>query len=100
MVPFVNAGLKLPLLKTRLPRVATDEVIEAARLTVMGYDCVVVPFCAVTTVVIVLLPTFKGTLAEAEPEVTAVPFTFTVAVVLLVVGVTVMLLMLFATFAV
>src|ERR1700730_2848833 len=100
MVPLVNTGLKLPLLKARLARVATDEVIGAARLTVKVYDCVVVPFCAVTTVVIVLLPTFKGRLAEAVPEVTAVPFTFTVAVVLLVVGVTVMLIRLFGTLTV
>ena len=40
---------------------------------------VVVPFAAVTTTVIVLLPTFKLIAPDAEPEVTAVPFTVTVA---------------------
>ena len=46
-----------------------------------------VPFCAVTTVVIVLLPPSKGRLADAVPEVTAVPLTVTVAVGSVVVGV-------------
>ena len=49
----------------------------------------VTPSCAVTTVVIVLGPVFKDIAPDAEPEVTAVPFTVIVAVASLVVGVTV-----------
>ena len=40
-------------------------------------------------VVIVLAPMANGILADAVPEATVVPFTFTVAVASLVVGVTV-----------
>lgn len=50
---------------------------------------VVVPSCAVTTVVIVLAPTFKLMLPLATPVATAVPFTVTVALAWFTVGVTV-----------
>ena len=50
---------------------------------------VVVPSCAVTTVVMVFAPTFKLILPLALPEVTAVPLTVTVALAWLTVGVTV-----------
>ena len=49
----------------------------------------VVPSPAVTTVVIVFAPTVKGIFAEADPDVTAVPFTVMVEVGSLAVGVTV-----------
>ena len=39
--------------------------------------------------VMAFAPTAKAILPDAEPDVTATPFTFTVAVALLVVGVTV-----------
>ena len=50
---------------------------------------VVVPSCAVTTIVIILLPTIKGMAADGVPEGTTTPLTLTVAVASLVVGVTV-----------
>ena len=52
------------------------------------------------TVVMVLLPTTNGIDAEAVPEVTGVPFTFMVAVALLLVGVMVTELTVLATVAV
>ncbi len=56
-----------------------------------------VPSCAVTVTVIKLMPKVKGMLAEAAPDVTDTPFTFTVAWLSLVVGVIVMLLTLLAS---
>ena len=50
---------------------------------------VVVPSCAVTTMVTVLLPTLSEIDPEAEPEVTAVPLTVIVAFAWVRVGVTV-----------
>ena len=49
----------------------------------------VTPSGAVTTVLITFGPTTSGNAADAAPEATIFPFTFTVAPVLLVVGVTV-----------
>ena len=97
MVPAENAGVKVPLLITKLLRLALD---DAALVTVTVYVCVVMPFCAVTTVVMVLLPTFKGIADDALPLVTTVPLIVTVAVASLTVGVSIMLFMLFATEAV
>jgi hypothetical protein len=85
-VPVVNAGLKVPLLGTRLVRV---ETAEGARVTVTVYVDVVVPFCAVTTVVSAFDPTTSGSEALAAPETTVTPFTFTVAVLSVTVGVSV-----------
>jgi hypothetical protein len=53
------------------------------------YVDVVVPFCAVTTVVSVLDPATSGRDALAAPEATVTPFTFTVAVLSVTVGVSV-----------
>jgi len=50
---------------------------------------VVLPSCAVTTVVMVLGPMAKAMLPDALPDTTATPFTFTVAPASAVVGVTV-----------
>jgi hypothetical protein len=47
------------------------------------------PFCAVTTTLIVFVPTESATAPEGDPEVTAAPSTVTVARELHVVGVTV-----------
>jgi len=47
------------------------------------------PSCAVTIVVIVFGPPTRAMLPDAVPELTATPFTVTVAVASLVVGVTV-----------
>ena len=73
---------------------------DFALVTVRVYVLVVVPSEAVTTVVMVLGPTTKGRLADADPDVILVPFTFTVAAASLVVGVTVTDVMVVATFAV
>ncbi len=88
MVPLAKAGLSVPELIARFDNVATA---DGALVTVMVYVSVVLPSPAVTTVVIVFGPTAKGIAPEGVPEVTAMPLTFTVAVVSLVVGVTVML---------
>ena len=61
---------------------------------------VVVPSCAVTTTVIMLLPTFSEIEPEAEPEVTAVPLTVIVALAWVRVGVTVIEVVALATEAV
>ena len=50
--------------------------------------------------VIVFAPTDKGMAADADPEVTVVPFTFTVAVGSTVVGVTVTDVVALVTFTV
>lgn len=60
-----------------------------ALVTVTVYVLVEVPFCAVTTVVMTLLPTFKLIAPLAVPEATAVPFTVIVAFAWVRVGVTV-----------
>ena len=60
----------------------------------------VVPSDPVTTTLILFTPTTSGKLADAVPEATAVPFTFTVAAASLVVGVTVIVVTVFATLAV
>ena len=49
----------------------------------------VVPSCPVTIMVIAFWPTLRGIDCDAVPDVTVVPFTFTVAVASIVVGVTV-----------
>ena len=89
--------MRVPVLKTRLDRSA---FAEPALMTVTVYVLVVVPFCAVTTVVITLLPTERFIDPEAVPLVTEVPFTVTVAVASATVGVTVMEVILLATDAV
>ena len=85
-MPRANAGLKVLLLGTRLVRV---ETAEGARVTTTVYVDVVVPFCAVTTVVSVLDPTTSGSDVLAAPEATVTPLTFTVAVLSATVGVSV-----------
>ena len=55
----------------------------------MVYVFVVIPSCAVTTVVMVLGPKFKLIGADAVPDETTEPFTFIVAVGSATVGVTV-----------
>ena len=87
----------MPMPGCRNERFAFD---DAALVTVSVYVFVVEPSCAVTTVVMVFGPTTKGILADAVPEATAVPFTVTVAVSSLVVGVRVIEVMALLTFAV
>jgi len=75
-------------------------IFDAARVTVTLYVFVFVPFCAVTTVVMVFEPTFNAMAPDAVPEFTAIPFTVTVEVATLVFGVTVIDVMVLATDAV
>jgi hypothetical protein len=96
-VPVVKAGLRVPLLSARLARV---ETAEGGRVTVTVYVDVVVPSCAVTTVVSVLDPGTSGSDALAAPEATVTPFTFTVAVLSVTVGVSVSEAVALVTFAV
>ena len=74
--------------------VGAATTVELAALTlalvaVMLYVFVVTPSCAVTTTVIMLLPTLRGIELDAEPELTATPFTVIVAPAYVAVGVTV-----------
>ena len=78
----------------------TVGVPEAALVMVVVYVWVVMPSCAVTTVVITFEPTFREMGAEAAPLVTEVALTVMVAAASVAVGVTVMLLVTLATDAV
>ena len=84
MVADANAGLSVPVLSARLARFAFVE----SRVTVKVYVFVVVPSCAVTTMLIVFGPTTRGRLGEAVPDAIDVPFTVTVAFASLVLGFT------------
>ena len=87
MVPLANAGFSVPVLSCRLARLA---LFDAARVTVIVSAFVVTPSPAVTNTIMVLGPTDKGMLADADPEGVILPLTVTLAVESLVVGVTVM----------
>ena len=97
-----NSGPAIVLMQT-LPKSAMPEVVvriavpAVALVTSVVYVLVVVPSCAVTTVVITLEPTLRGILPEATPLATVVPFTVMVALASAAVGVTVMSVMPFAT---
>ena len=69
----------------RFARAALDDSL----VTTTVYALIVLPSWAVTIVVMVFGPVTNGMLADAEPLVTAVPFTFIVAVASLAVGVNV-----------
>ena len=87
----------LPAVVDKAERVAS---VEAALVTFTVYVLVVLPSCAVTTISIGLLPTVNVIAPEAEPLVTVTLFTVTVAFAWFTVGVTVMLVVAFATLAV
>ena len=63
---------------------ASVALVDGALVTVMVYVSVVTPSCAVTTVVMVLAPTFNGKAGDATPEATAFPLIVTVATELFV----------------
>jgi hypothetical protein len=86
MVPGANTSVSVPELIVRLDKLASVES-AAALVMVMVYVFVVVPSCAVTTVVIILLPTLNTTFLDV-PLIVGVPFTVIVALALLAVGVT------------
>ena len=68
----------------------SEALADPARVTIIEYVLVVVPFWAVTTVLIVVaVPTAKVIAPDAAPDDTATPFTFMVAVGSAAVGVTV-----------
>ena len=83
---LAKAGDKLPLLTESPARFA---LFDEALVTVTVYVFTVTPSCAVDTILIALPPIANGIAADAEPDTTAIPFTFTVAFASLVVGVTV-----------
>ena len=78
-----KTGVRAPLLIAILARFAFD---ESARVMVTVY-VLCVPSCAKTTAWMAFVPVFRVIAAEAVPEETATPFTFTVARELLVTGV-------------
>ena len=86
MVAPAKAGLSVPVLKVNPAKAAL--VDKAVLLTVKVY-VLVVPSCAVTTVLTVLLPGLMVIAPDALPLDTAVPFTVTLAVASARVGVTV-----------
>jgi hypothetical protein len=76
--PLVNA-----------PPLQLHAMLGPTLVTVTVYVDVVVPSCAVTTVVSMLDPTTSGSAALAAPDATVTPLTFTVAVLSVTVGVSV-----------
>lgn len=84
---LANVGDNVPLESAKLDKSA---FADAARVTVTVYVFVVEPSCAVTTVVMVLVPTVNAIAPLALPEVTAEPLTVMVALAWFRVGVSVM----------
>lgn len=74
--PFHTYGKSL----VQTERLVVDVTVPQALLIVMVYVFIVVPSCAVTTMLIELLPRLSGILAEATPLTVATPFTFSEAV--------------------
>ncbi len=73
----------------RVVSVVEPELAAAFRVTTIEDEVVVTPSCAVTTTVIVFVPTARGIAADADPDVTVTPFTFTEALLSVTDGVTV-----------
>ena len=69
-------------------------------MTDVVYVLVVPPSCAVTTVVMVFVPTDRPMAPDAEPDAKLTPFTVTVELELETVGVTVIAAVVFGTEAV
>ena len=67
---------------------ASSALVDGALFTVIIIVLAVTPSWAVITVVMVLAPTDNGILAEAVPELTALPFTIMLAVASFAVGIT------------
>ena len=88
MIVELNPGVSGVMLEPMVDSVAMP---DGARVTVMVYVLVVVPFWAVTTTLIaVVVPSASASAPEVVPEVTLVPFTFIVALASLATGFTVM----------
>ena len=94
LVAGAKTGLKLTPLTVRFERVATVEITAAGAaaclITVRVYDWEVLPSCAVTVVVIVLLPEASAIGADGAPLVATMPFIVKTAFGSLVAGVIVM----------
>ena len=89
-MPGEKAELRLAFVTPIARRLASDEGGGGAdRVTVTVYARMVVPSWAVTTAVMVLLPSTRLIEPEGEPDVTPVPFTLTVEVASATIGVTV-----------
>ena len=86
VVAAANAGASVPLLKASAERLS---LLGNWRVTSKAYVVVGEPPVPVTTTSMVFCPTLKAMAPEALPEVTATPFTLTVEVDVVTVGVTV-----------
>jgi hypothetical protein len=86
VVALANVGDRVPL---ESPKLDKSAFADAARVTVTVYVFVVLLSCALTTVVMVLMPTFK-LIVLAAPDVAGAPFTVMVALAWFLVGVSVM----------
>jgi len=95
-VPGEKTGLNVPLLMVKLLRVASA---DGSLVTVIITVLVVTPSCAVNTVVMVFVPRFSAIACDGDPDATGVPFTVIVAVGSFAVGITWMLVTLFAAAA-
>lgn len=82
---LLNTGLMTPALAAKPDRFA---LVDAVLVTTIVYVLVVIPSCAVTTTVIVLLPKLSGILAEATPLAVVTPFILILAVASLRIAVT------------
>ena len=98
MVAELNPGVSGVMLEPMLDSVATP---DGARVTVIVYVLVVVPFWAVTTILIaVVVPGANAIGPDVVPDGVTVPFTFMVDVAAVAVGVKVIEATLLATDAV
>ena len=99
-MPDAKLGLRLPDESTSPLNVASDDTLAAARVTAIVVLRVVAPSSAVTSTVMVVVPTFNAIASDALPRATTTPPTRTVAALLVLVGVTVIEATPFATAAV
>ena len=76
VVALSNAGASAPELSLSADRSRSAGI---DRCTVTVYVFWVIPLPAVTTIVIVFVPTLSATGVEVAPDTTVVPFTVTVA---------------------
>jgi len=77
-VPDAKLGVSVPADSSRPLSVASVDTEAAARVAATEYVRVVLPSCAVTTTLIVVVPTASDNAPLAGPLVTVTPPTFTV----------------------
>ena len=96
MVAVVKAGANVPELSDN----ADKSAFELPALVTIKVYVFVVPSCAVTNMLMVLLPTFKAIAPDTLPLVVVTPFTVIVAFASALVGVMVILVVALPTLAV